>query len=196
MPLLKRKPVLYHSLPSLSSVLQPITSNTKDTDLPSGTGTPPPPLAGGAKGKKKKLDVESEIGEEDKAWTAPDADNDHDQLALLSRVFEGGFVTGKGQSVSKGKKAGTIIVNGPVNWSGDDGAEEEEAFNGPSIPSSEVKVEGLGHGLNGEAVKVEGEGEMPPPPAPAPAVHAESWKITDREVYYIPETGEIFTDYE
>lgn len=24
----------------------------------------------------------------------------------------------------------------------------------------------------------------------------ETWKITDREVFYIPETGEIFTDYE
>jgi bromodomain adjacent to zinc finger domain protein 1A len=189
MPLLKRKPVIYQPLPSLSTILQPIASSSKETD-----STPPPPpsltstsTSTGTKTKKSKpgkgdKDQESELGEGDKAWIPPDADNDHDQLRLLSRVFEDGFTNG---SVSKGKKAGTWIVNGSVNLQ--DGVQEEVAVKN--------EEESTNSAPNGEDVKVEwaGGGEMLPPPIP---VSTESWKITDREVYYVPESGEIFTDYE
>jgi hypothetical protein len=185
MPLLKRKPVIYRPLPSLATILQPIASSSKDTD-----STPPPPLGpNGAvpKSKKsKKADVESELGDDDKpassSWVPPDMDNDADQLKLLSRVFEEGFTTG---SVGKGKKAGTWIVNGSVNIYDPDQPDGGKAIKEEDAIKAE---EDFGNGsVNGNGTG----GEMLPPPVPT-----ESWKITDREVFYIPETGEIFTDYE
>jgi hypothetical protein len=230
MPLLKRKPVLYHPLPSLNTIIQPISSSTRDTDGPNttpstiagGGGTPPPPPT--AKGKKKKekekVDIDSEStsaigqGEEGSGsgsgWVAPDADNDHDQLRLLSRVFEDGFTKGLGQAVIKGKKAGTVIVNGPLNWeaqgsevAGESGGRGQERGTEEGVKKDEEEEEeafntnGLGHKMENGNGSGHAKGEMLPPAIPltTPA-HAESWKITDMEVYYIPETGEIFTDYE
>lgn len=183
MPLLKRKPLFYQPLPSLTTVLQPISHASKDTE-----STPPPAALPPPKSKKSKAEplAESEDGATaGGAWVPPDGDNDEDQLQALSRVFEDGFVNG---SMGKGKKAGTWIVNGSVNF-------------GPAVGavSGEVKQEDVQEGLkqNGEGShpQTNGTGEMLPPPAPG-AVPTESWKITDREVFYIPETGEIFTDYE
>ena len=183
MPLLKRKPVIYQPLPSLSTILQPLASSSKDTPNES---TPPPPLApgnsnGSSKSKKsKKVETESEIGEDDKSWVPPDCEDDHDQLRLLSRVFEAGFTNG---AVTKGKKAGTWIVNGSVNIHPQTSESENGDRNGDGIKEE----------VDTEEAMANGAGEMLPPPAP---VASESWKITDREVYYIPETGEIFTEYE
>lgn len=174
MPLLKRKPVIYQPLPSLSSILQPIASSSKDTN----ENTPPPPLG---KSKKKKADQESEIGDDDNKWVPPDCEDDKDQLRLLSRVFEEGFTRG---AVTKGKKAGTWIVNGGVNIH----PPPSESENGEG-----VKPEGVDEDVKMEESIANGTGGMLPPPPP---VASESWKITDREVYYIPETGEIFTEYE
>jgi len=176
MPLLKRKPVIYQPLPSLSTILQPIASSSKDIN----ENTPPPPLgpnSSSSKSKKKKLDQESEIGDDDNKsqWVPPDCEDDRDQLRLLSRVFEEGFTRG---AVSKGKKAGTWIVNGGVNIHPPPNSENGD------VKEEDVKMEeSIGNGTGG----------MLPPPPP---VASESWKITDREVYYIPETGEIFTEYE
>jgi len=97
----------------------------------------------------------------------------------LSRVFEEGFTNGV---VTKGKKVGTWIVNGGVNIFPVDGE------NGNGVKDEEVKEEDV----NVEEATANGSGGMLPPPIPP----SESWKITDREVYYIPETGEIFTEYE
>jgi len=177
MPLLKRKPVIYQPLPSLSTILQPIASSSKDIN----ENTPPPPLGpSSSKSKKKKSDQESEIGDDDNKsqWVPPDCEDDKDQLRLLSRVFEEGFTRG---AVTKGKKAGTWIVNGGVN------------IHPPSSEDGQVKEEGEGEDVKMEEAIGNGTGGMLPPPPP---VASESWKITDREVYYIPETGEIFTEYE
>jgi len=179
MPLLKRKPVIYQPLPSLSTILQPLASSSKDIN----ENTPPPPLGpSSSKSKKKKLDQESEIGDDDNKsqWVPPDCEDDKDQLRLLSRVFEEGFTRG---AVTKGKKAGTWIVNGGVN------------IHPPPSESEDghVKEEGEGEDVKMEEAIGNGTGGMLPPPPP---VASESWKITDREVYYIPETGEIFTEYE
>jgi bromodomain adjacent to zinc finger domain protein 1A len=190
MPLLKRKPVIYQPLPSLSTILQPLASSSKE---PINESTPPPPLgqgAGGKSKKSKKVDAESEIGDDpSSSWVPPDCEDDVDQLRLLSRVFEEGFTNG---AVTKGKKAGTWIVNGSVNIHPPPSSESENGDgkdglqNGNGVKEEDAKME--------EAAANEGGGgEMLPPPAPTPA---ESWKITDREVYYIPETGEIFTEYE
>jgi len=190
MPLLKRKPVIYQPLPSLSTILQPIASSSKDTD---STPPPPPSLpAVNGKGKKPRpskadKDLESEIGEGDKTWSPPDADNDHDQLRLLSRVFQDGFANG---SVAKGKKAGTWIVNGSVNLQEDGNGDRDKAV---KKEEDSTNSNGTGEGVKVEAVPTSAGGEMLPPPIPG---STESWKITDREVYYIPESGEIFTDYE
>ena len=190
MPLLKRKPVIYQPLPSLSTILQPIASSSKETD---STPPPPPSLpAVNGKGKKSRpskaeKDLESEIGEGDKTWSPPDADNDHDQLRLLSRVFQDGFANG---SVVKGKKAGTWIVNGSVNLQEDGDGDGQKAV---KKEEESTNSNGTGEGVKVEAVPALAGGEMLPPPPPG---STESWKITDREVYYIPESGEIFTDYE
>ena len=171
MPSLKRKPVLYPPLPSLSTILQSISLGSKDVE-----STPPPPPP---KSKKSKAQPEPEPPQDANgggSWVPPDADNDEDQLRLLSSVFDDGFANG---TVGKGKKAGTFIVNGSINLPGSIKAEEDEQKNGEGSKSN-------GNG--------NGHGEMAPPPIPAES--SESWKITDREVYYIPETGEIFTDYE
>lgn len=180
MPLLKRKPVIYQPLPSLSTILQPIASSSKDIN----ENTPPPPLgpsSSSSKSKKKKLDQESEIGDDDNKsqWVPPDCEDDKDQLRLLSRVFEEGFTRG---AVTKGKKAGTWIVNGGVNINSP-----------PNSENGDVKEERLEGDVKMEEAIGNGTGGMLPPPPP---VASESWKITDREVYYIPETGEIFTEYE
>lgn len=179
MPSLKRKPVLYQPLPSLSTILQSISQGSKDVE-----STPPPPPP---KSKKSKANQESEpqptegSGSGNGSWVPPDADNDEDQVKLLASVFDDGFANG---TVGKGKKAGTWIVNGSVNLPGSAIKSENGEQKGEGS-----KRNGNGHG-NGHG---NGNGEMAPPPIPE---SSESWKITDREVYYIPETGEIFTDYE
>lgn len=179
MPLLKRKPVLYHSLPSLTTILQPISHSSKDPE-----SSPPPTTAPPPKSKKSKTEPAPSESEDSGAWVPPDRDNDEDQLQALSRVFEDGFANG---ALGKGKKAGTWIVNGTVNWG--TGSEDEANV------KQEVKEEVNDQNGEGSHSHTNGTGEMLPPPVPGPS-STESWKITDREVYYIPETGEIFTDYE
>ena len=182
MPSLKRKPVLYQPLPSLSTILQSISQGSKDIEC-----TPPPPPPKSKKSKASAAsnqDLEAQPTEGGGSWVPPDADNDEDQLKLLASVFDDGFANG---TVGKGKKAGIWIVNGTVNLPGSVKLEEGEQKGEGSKSKSNGNGNGNGHG-NGN-----GNGEMAPPPIPE---SSESWKITDREVYYIPETGEIFTDYE
>lgn len=165
----------------MTTILQPISHGNKDVE-----STPPPPPP---KSKKSKSETAPEATSQTQDWIPPDAENDDGQLKVLSSVFDDGFANG---SVGKGKKAGIWIVNGSVNLPGSNVKQE-----GSEIVKEENKNED--YKTNGEANHkgINGNGEMLPPPAPAPvAPSSESWKITDREVYYIAETGEIFTDYE
>lgn len=173
MPLLKRKPVLYHALPSLATVVQPVSHGSKETET-----TPPPAPPPPTKGKKSKDQSQEPVLAEGStsAWVPPDADNDEQQLKLLSRVFD------EATSAGRSKKAGTWILNGSLDGIKD---EQGQAQNGESS-NSHAHTHTNGNS-NGSA-----HGEMLPPPIPS----SESWKVTDREVFYIPETGEIFTDYE
>lgn len=155
MPLVKRKPVLYTPLPSLSTILQPISSTfveREESPLPSPSN-PPVKLKGKAtSGAATATDVV------DAEWAPPDSTNEEEQFQRLAAIFKPGVTTG---TIAKGKRPGQWIASGSLNLPGVGGKEEN------------------GH--------VE---EMAPPGIP------ESWKITDREVFFIPETGEIFTDYE
>ncbi|RXK37512.1 hypothetical protein M231_05233 [Tremella mesenterica] len=156
MPLIKRKPVLLHPLPSLSSVLQPLPTNGHvDPSVPPG---PSPAPSSPPKGKVKKESTPAETDEAPPATSAmpPDGKDDDEQLSKLLSVFRGEFADGA--TTAKGRRPGTMILTGQV-FADDktNGVKEEDAVS---------------------------------------ATPAGSWKIHDRDCWYIEETGEIFTDYE
>ena len=117
-------------------------------------------------------------------WDPPDATTDEDQLGRLLSVFQEDFVIGERV---KGKRAGVVKVTGVVKLPGlapaveaippdtlavAEGGLVTETNSGDVLPSAEVTANGGGGAGVG------------------------TWRITDRECFYIPETGEIFTDYE
>lgn len=165
MVLLKKKPIIYTPLPSLSTVLQPLSENPQDVHLPTGDSVdqlesgPPVPL---------------------------DADNDEEQMELLQKVFRGEFEGAQGNvGPGKGKKAGTKLLNPlPLSANAINGALEAVAQQSNGVNGVNGPIETLAEGMQNGEQHVNGV-EKP--------VH---WRIWDRECFYLPETGEIFTDYE
>jgi len=217
MVLLKRKPVLYTPLPSLSTILQPLSALNGETSAPSPSTTAAQAT--------------------DEAPVPADAEDDEEQLEKLRSVFRGEFEGAQGMvGAGKGKKAGTRLLssttaysshqtNGTIDTNGAHlgpvgGLPESE--NGDSDPAQIALMAHMAHMAQFQqqqnvpqepAPQTEEDSSastlaaltalgamLPPPvpaqapaPAPAPPVH---WRIWDRECYYVPETGEIFTDYE
>ena len=218
MVLLKKKPVLYTPLPSLSTILQPLSA-----------------LNGEPSASSPSTATAATTAEE--APVPADAEDDEEQLERLRSVFRGEFEGAQGMvGAGKGKKAGTRLLNnnpststytqtngtletngiplGPVG-----GLAESE--NGESDPAQIALMAHMAHMAQLQQQQITTQeplpqraeedssastlaaltalGAMLPPPvpaqapAPAPPVH---WRIWDRECYYVPETGEIFTDYE
>ena len=153
MVLVKRKPIVYHSLPSLADVLQPIQQvSTNDAS----TSSPHP--------SEHRADHKTEKTENESYGVAvpPDSKDDETQFQQLSSVFQGGFAGARGMvGPGKGKKAGTRVL-------------QTTAIDG-------IKP-------NGTSTH-DGEPEHT-------AEEPVSWRIWDRETFYIPETGEMFIDYE
>ena len=197
MVFLKKKPVVYTPLPSLTTVLQPLSATVGDpSDAPIDPADEPPIPA--------------------------DAEDDAKQLETLRSVFRGEFEGAQGNvGPGKGKKAGTRLLSsvsepngvaGPSGTSGVNGANGVDASHIVGYGSAKQFGESPAPGLDNEgtlaalvavgAVKAEDVGSTAPgsasgqapvevaPPAP---VH---WRIWDRECYYLPETGEVFIDYE
>jgi len=217
MVLLKRKPVLYTPLPSLTTILQPLSASSGEasTSSPSAAAAPAP----------------------EEAPVPADAEDDEEQLEKLRSVFRGEFEGAQGMvGAGKGKKAGTRLLNNtaastsaynsnPVNGTTDTNGSHlgpvgglAEVENGENDPAQIALMAHMAHmaqlqqqqTVPSETAPQEDSSAstlaaltalgamLPPPvptpaPAPAPQVH---WRIWDRECYYVPETGEIFTDYE
>lgn len=123
MPLLKRKPVLMHPLPSLSAIAQPLQ----------GTST-----------AASESDQHASISALDAIGVPKDGKGDEEQLDKLIH-----------------------------------------ALNDPSLNAPPPPKRG-GHKANGAT---NGSVAMPPPPAPG-------YRVKDMDVFYMPETGEVFMDYE
>ena len=136
MPLIKRKPVHLHPLPSLSSILQPLPTSTAPNPIPNpgdpSTSSPP--------------EVHDQLAPAPTSYIPPDASTDEEQLDRLLGVYNGA----SGLATTKGKKPGQTLLTGQIATNGDE----------------ENGVENV------------------------------AWKVWDRECWYIPETGEIFMDYE
>ncbi|KAL1406251.1 hypothetical protein Q8F55_007945 [Vanrija albida] len=139
MPLLKRKPVLMHHLPSFGAIVQPVnppanpaaTSTADGQSDPSAPAPPPPPAAA-------PIDLPQ------------DANDDDEQLDKL-----------------------LTALNDPVL---------------AAPPPRRSKVDKV----NGQAAPVNGgPNALAQPPLPGP-----SYRVKNVEVFYMPETGEIFLDYE
>lgn len=121
-------------------------------------------------------------------WTPLDGSTDAEQLDKLSRLFSAELSAGSTSVMTKGRKREDVRLVG------------------------RDKLGGLVAGIEGEAVKIEGDGvkmedghvngineaskQGMPGKGKDKASAAEEWKVWDREVWYLPETGEIFLDYE
>jgi hypothetical protein len=154
MVLLKRKPVFFTPLPSLSTVLQPVHAPP----------APAPAVATDADQPAPKSKSKSKSKAKDEA--APDGKDDEEQLDKLLYVFREDQANGTATAAvtGKGKKAGLVKVMGQADMNGLMGK----------------VANGHGH-EHGEAQEAQA---------------GTTWKVWDRECFYIPETGEIFTDYE
>lgn len=211
MVLLKRKPIIYAPLPSLATILQPLTAETAPS---SSAISPPAPgtLPAGEEGYNVPV--------------PPDAETDEEQMEMLTSVFRGEFEGASGHvGQGKGKKAGTRLINQPpppsaplsngvngkangagVGMGGIAGVISGQELqgiaqgvvNGHSNGNGAGEAENLaslqGAGENGDVeMNGQAEGDVI---AAAAAVAPINWRIWDRECWFIPETGEIFTDYE
>lgn len=129
MPLLKRKPVLMHPLPSMSSIVQPVTDKPTHAngDASPGTSAPSAPPDDLPK----------------------DSKDEEEQLEKL-----------------------LTALNDPT-------------IAAPSRKSHKDKVNGV---VNGASTS---QDMAPPGSASLP-----SYRVKNVEVFYLPETGEIFLDYE
>lgn len=131
MPLLKRKPVLMHPLPSLSTIVQPL---------------PTPAAAGTSTSGAESSPHASNSGPDANEQLPKDGKDDDEQLErLLGALSDPNAV---GPAPRNRKSIG--------------------ATNGAVASSS-----------------------MPPPATPAPG-----YRVKNLEVFYMPETGEVFMDYE
>lgn len=192
MVLLKRKPIVYTPLPSLATILQPLTA---ETALPASS----PP--NGATPGEDGLNVP----------VPPDAETDEEQMEMLTAVFKGEFEGASGHvGQGKGKKAGTRLIN-PTSGLPNGTAPKMNGSTGV-ISGQELQgiVQSAVNGIKGEDepanlngteekpageegdVNMDGHGQQ----GEEAAVAQVKWRIWDRECWYIPETGEIFTDYE
>ncbi|WWC67890.1 uncharacterized protein I206_101808 [Kwoniella pini CBS 10737] len=138
MPLLKRKPVIYHPLPSLSAVLQPLPSTSLTSDPSSSSGQVETPLPNDGKDEEEQLDK------------------------LLS--------------VFRGEMNGVTKDN--IGPSGK-GKKSQKLTNGKHANEGDISINGDQSNGNGNGLE-----------------NKPLWKSSDKECWYLPETGEIFTDYE
>ncbi len=149
MPLIKRKPVHLHPLPSLSTVLQPLPTAPQHLPSVQPLTEPSAPPSSSSSLPTPALDTQDQLAPPPQSWMPPDGKDDEEQLDRLLGVFSGGM----GLTTTKGKRPGQTLVTGQISL-----------------------VDPKAEGENG--------------------VENIAWRITDRECWYIPETGEIFTDYE
>ncbi|WVQ83398.1 hypothetical protein IAT38_005539 [Cryptococcus sp. DSM 104549] len=198
MPLLKRKPVLLTPLPSLSAVLQPIPNIV------------PPPNVDPLLNPHHYPNLSPE---ELQAFVPPDSKNDDEQLAKLLSVFNGEFAKDQAMAIT-GKRRGGVqwpqkLLQQPGQAPTADGSEAGDAAEGrsASTPLAGPSTHPL---RQSHPADPELNGGPPPPPYSAEVVHNPNgeppskeddvplvaWRIHDRECWYIPETGEIFMDYE
>lgn len=141
MPLLKRKPVLMHHLPSFGAIVQPVnppanpaaTSTADGQSDPAASAPPEPPAAA-------PVDLPQDANDED------------EQMDKLLAALNDPVLAAPVPRRSKVDKA---AANG-----------QPAAVNG-------------------------GANALMPPPPPGP-----SYRVKNVEVFYMPETGEIFLDYE
>lgn len=129
MPFLKRKPVLMHPLPSMSSIIQPVTDKPTQANGDASPGTTAP--------SAPPDDIPK------------DSTDDEEQLEKLLTALNDPNLAAPARKTHKDK------VNGVVN--GTSTARDMPQPGSASLPSYRVK---------------------------------------DVEVFYLPETGEIFLDYE
>lgn len=129
MPFLKRKPVLMHPLPSMSSILQPVTDKPSNATGDSSPGTSAP------------------LGPSDDM--PKDSEDDEEQLEKLLTVLNDPTIAASSKKPHKDKANG--VVNGA------------SAVHGTPLPG---------------------------------AAHLPGYRVKNVEVFYLPETGEIFLDYE
>ena len=158
MVFVKRKPIIFYPLPSLTDVLQPIQPHITD---PASMSSPQP-----SSSDHKSADPTTEA-----APIPPDGKDDEEQMAILTRVFRGEYAGAQGHvGPGKGKKAGTRVIataHGVANTTANRGRANGTAGSGAH--------EGEEHEAGEEQVL---------------------YRIWDRDSYFIPETGEVFTDYE
>jgi hypothetical protein len=174
MVLIKKKPILYTPLPSLVTVLQPLTADTAH-----------PPSSPGTIDQRR----EEALG----VPVPPDASTDDEQMEILQSIFKGQYEGASGHvGQGKGKKAGTRLIahkgaNGVAN--GDKEVISGSALNGivEEVVNGDKPAEEASHADADGDVEMNGTGGKSVPV---------SWRIWDRECWYIPETGEVFTDYE
>lgn len=192
MPLIKRKAVLYHPLPSLAAVLQPYAPppNAPTASGAAGPSSSPAPAPSSIKGNKKQPNIVgwqppappgSEIatpiptGPVTLPEIPPDATDEDVQLDRLLAVFR------EDLGMKRKDRQGRV-------------KEHVRVANGREIKDALAAV---GEGAAAEKKKTKGAngtgGEMPPPEIEGAE---EEWRIWDRECFYVHETGEIFTDYE
>ena len=105
----KRKPIIYHPLPSLADVLQPIQPT-----LPNETASTssPAPIDNNTRG------TPADNGPVEPVPVPPDGKNEDEQMEKLLTVFRGEFAGAQGNvGAGKGKKAGTRVLSHlpPVN---------------------------------------------------------------------------------
>ncbi|ORX38861.1 hypothetical protein BD324DRAFT_648971 [Kockovaella imperatae] len=100
----------------------------------------------------------------------PDGKNEEEQMDKLLTVFRGDFPGASGNvGPGKGKRAGVRVLNHHLN----NGAAASSPANGSKVNESAQD----GEAETGDAGPI-------------------TWRIWDRESFFIPATGEIFTDYE
>ena len=166
MVLLKRKAIHFTPLPSLSTVLQPLVPNPADSGASTSSPAPIPSPA----------NDHHPTPDPGPTPIPPDATHDDGQLDKLLSVFRGEFAGASGNvGPGKGKKAGTRVLNQPP----------QPPPNGVKQQPNGSAVAAAANATLDSAATAQENGEQPV-----------AWRIWDRECFYIPETGEIFTDYE
>jgi hypothetical protein len=230
MPSIKRKPIIYHSLPSLTTILQPLPVGTSSSHVPLPTQ---PSVLDHSLPLPSSPASTSNFNSTDFAHAPQpfpsDEEDEGKQFDALVQILEGkypGAVLPIGGRVRKslgGAKAEKAVVNGGFVGGGGvwvpptSTSAAAMAFNhmptpipststayGSVIPSvfGNPPDHHLPDTLNGLVSAIpdtapEGmpvvdtnPNQMPPPPEP------KYWKVWDRECWYIPQSGEVFTDYE